>query len=635
MPSPSVSPAGGHRHRTRVALVGQPNVGKTTLFNALCGMRSQTSNIPGTTFEATSGRCGDLAVIDLPGTWSLGLEQPEAQVVRQCLEESADESIRQDVVMLVLDASKLHRGLHLAIELLATGRPMVIALNMVDVAQRRGFEVDPDRLSMWLGCPVVAVSARQRAGRDRLHVANAAPSTASLPPIGDAAASDAWVDGVVQESMPSQPPGETDRLSVRLDKACTHPILGVALFLLVMAGLFWTIFEFAAIPMDLIDVIFGHVGGWLEATLPDGAIRSLVVDGIVGGLAGTLVFLPQIVLLFFLISLLEDTGYLARAAFVMDRVLRRFGLPGQAFVPMLSAHACAIPAIMSARLVPDRKDRLAVMLVAPFLSCSARLPVYVLLIGVLFAERPLLAGLVFAAAYALGIVAALLSAALARGTILKGTARPMVLELPSYQWPSIRTAVLTCWDRGWLFLRKAGTVILAMVIVLWWLSSYPKPPDTPVAVATSVETSHQPAEVNPMAFSFAGRIGRTVQPVFEPLGWDWQLSVGVMTSFAAREVFVSTMAVLIAGSDDVDDDEIIHRIQTAQRDDGTPLFTPATAASLLVFFVLAMQCLPTLAVTAREAGGWKWAGLQFIWMSGVAWIAAWITFIIVSATMGA
>jgi ferrous iron transport protein B len=614
-----------------VALVGQPNVGKTTLFNRLCGLRSHTANIPGSTVDAHVGRWDASRLIDLPGTYAITLPQPEATVVRECLRGEKRGAFTPDVVLLVLDATNLQRGLHLAIETLGFGLPCVVALNRVDTARKRGFEVDEHRLAGWLGCEVVSISARSGHGVEALGAAVATPRVCDgpLPDINDPAACDEWVDGVIRESTPRPPILAADRLSDRLDNACTHPLLGVLIFALVMAGLFWTIFAFAAIPMDLIDTIFGHIGGGLASILPEGDVRDLIVDGVVGGLAGTVVFLPQILLLFFLIALLEDTGYLARAAFVMDRVLRHFGLPGQAFVPMLSAHACAIPAIMSTRLVPDRRDRLAVILTAPFLSCAARLPVYVLLIGVMFADRPLLAGLVFAGCYALGIIAAIGSAFLARRSILPGTARPMVIELPDYQWPSITTALLTCWDRGWLFLRKAGTVILGMVIVLWWLSAYPKPPETLPAQPASAVASNT-AEPSPMEYSFAGRIGKAVQPVFEPLDWDWQLTVGVMTSFAAREVFVSTMAVLVAG-DDQDDPEVLDRIARATRDNGKPMLTTATAASLLVFFVLAMQCLPTLAVTAREAGGWKWAAAQFGWMTAVAWVGAWIVYQVVVA----
>ena len=617
-----------------VALVGQPNVGKTTLFNRLCGLRSHTANIPGSTVEAQVGRWGTSRVIDLPGTYAITLNQPEATVVRECLSGQRSDAFTPTVVLLVLDATNLQRGLHLAIETLAFGLPCVVVLNRVDTARKRGFEIDEHRLASWLGCEVVSISARSGHGVDLLQpaIAGARVCDAPLPNTDDPAVCDNWVDGVIRESTPRPSVLAADRLSDRLDIAFTHPLLGVLVFGLVMAGLFWTIFAFAAVPMDLIDTIFGHVGGWLASILPDGDLRDLIVDGIVGGLAGTVVFLPQILLLFFLIALLEDTGYLARAAFVMDRVLRHFGLPGQAFVPMLSAHACAIPAIMSTRLVPDRRDRLAVILTAPFLSCSARLPVYVLLIGVMFADRPVIAGLVFAGSYALGIIAALGSAFLARRTILPGTARPMVIELPDYQWPSITTALLTCWDRGWLFLRKAGTVILGMVVVLWWLSAYPKAPEAPPTAPMAITTTDTPdsAAPSPMEYSFAGRIGKAVQPVFDPLGWDWQLTVGVMTSFAAREVFVSTMAVLVGGGEQ-EDHAVLDRIAHAKRDNGKPMLTTATSASLLIFFVLAMQCLPTLAVTAREAGGWKWAAIQFGWMTALAWGGAWIAFKIVIA----
>lgn len=608
-------------------LVGQPNVGKTTMFNRLCGLRAHTANIAGSTVDARVGRGHGLRVIDLPGTWSLELSTPESEIVRRTLQQEKA-GLQNDVAIIVLDASSPRRGLHLALEVLAEGRPCVLAFNMIDQARRKGIKLDQSQLATRLGCEVVLTTARNGEGIDLLATAvgRAEPSTAPLPDAKDQETVREWVDLLLHDCAPCNATQPPEQLTDRLDGVLTHPFFGVVVFAVIMSGLFWTIFAFAAVPMDLIDVIFGHVGQWLTSVLPEGELRDLIVDGVVGGLAGTVVFLPQILLLFFLIALLEDTGYLARAAFVMDRVLRRFGLPGQAFVPMLSAHACAIPAIMSARLVPDRRDRLATILVAPFLSCSARLPVYVLLIGVLFADRPFMAGVVFAGCYALGIVAALFSSFIVRRTVLKGPSRPLVIELPAYQLPSIRNALLTCWDRGWLFIRNAGTVILAMVIVIWWLSSYPKLPSD-VALAPDAN-----AESSAMAHSFAGRIGQTVQPVFEPMDWDWQLTVGVMSSFAAREVFVSTMAVLVSGDENTDDPNVLAAIEHAKRDNGTPMLNTPVAASLLVFFVLAMQCLPTLAVTAREAGGWKWAILQFSWMSGVAWGAAWLVYVAVVAS---
>jgi len=355
------------------------------------------------------------------------------------------------------------------------------------------------------------------------------------------------------------------------------------------------------------------------------------------------VFLPQICLLFFLLSLLEDTGYLARAAFVMDRLLCRFGLPGHAFVPLLSSHACAIPGIMATPLIPDRQDRLTTILVAPLMSCSARVPVYVFLTSLLFADSPLLAGLAFSGCYLLGATAALLTAAVTRRTILKGPSRPMVLELPSYKAPSLRNALLIAWHQGVSFLRTAGTVIMAICLVMWWLSAYPR--TAPPAEAAGLRQQAQLLKGRPeaaeelnrradlltarsaQANSFAGRIGRTVEPVFAPLGYDWQLTVGVLTSFLAREVFVSTMAVLLqAGSDDVASEGVLSRIRTAKRDDGRPIFTRATSASLLVFFVLAMQCLSTLVVTRRESGSWRWAALQLGYMTSLAYLLAFATY---------
>ena len=372
-------------------------------------------------------------------------------------------------------------------------------------------------------------------------------------------------------------------------------------------------------------------------------MRDLLSQGVVGGVAGTIVFLPQICLLFFLITLLEDTGYLARAAFVLDRLLARFGLPGHAFVPLLTSHACALPGIMSARLIPDRRDRLATILVAPFMSCSARLPVYVLLTTLLFAGRPAAAGLAFAGCYLLGAAAALFTAWLVGRTILPGRARPMILELPTYKVPSVRNALLAAKDQGLSFLTTAGTVIVAICIVMWWLSAYPKVPVLPRVEALRLEATAPDIESEraaalmaeaaslqsraEQAGSFAGRIGHTVAPVFEPLGFDWQLTVGVLTSFLAREVFVSTMSVLAGGQADADVDEgVVARIRGMTRDDGTAVFTPSAAAAALVFFVLAMQCLPTLTVTRKETGGLRYAALQLGYMSGLAYVVAWLVY---------
>ena len=642
-----------------VALLGNPNTGKTTLFNRLCGVLSKTANFPGTTTRARVGRCqaGEqtLEIVDLPGVYRLSLALPESRVCRGALQGEGGR--RPDLAVVVLDATNLPRNLILLAELAEMGVPAVAALNMVDLAQRRGLSFAVARLSALLGCPVVPVVARRGDGVAELRQAvleslgfgKGAPRPRSLVQRLDPAAFpsyEEWADRVVADGVGGRRAvgAALDTLTERLDQAFTHPLLGTLVFLAVMTGLFWTLFVLASVPMDLIEATFAYLGDWTAAVVPAGPIRDLLVQGVIGGIAGSVVFVPQICLLFFLLSLLEDTGYLARAAFVMDRILCRFGLPGHAFVPLLSSHACAVPGIMSTTLIPDRQDRLTTILVAPLMSCSARVPVYVFLTSLLFADSPLLAGLAFAGCYLLGASAALLTAAVTRRTFLKGPSRPMVLELPSYKAPSLRNAFLMAFHQGVSFLRTAGTVIMAICLVMWWLSAYPRsePPAESVALRQQAEAlAAQPdraAELasqadllearHAQANSFAGRIGRTVQPVFAPLGYDWQLTVGVLTSFLAREVFVSTMAVLMEAGPDEDfaSAGVLTRIRGARRDDGRPIFTRASAASLLVFFVLAMQCLSTLVVTRRETGSWRWPALQLGYMTSLAYLFAFVTY---------
>jgi ferrous iron transport protein B len=686
MKSGEQPPPATHAGAFRIALVGNPNTGKTTLFNRLSGLRHKTSNFPGTTLEARIGRvrldgrvvragvgtCCDTGVqpevhadswielVDLPGVYSLELDQLESQVARDVLEGTAAprESDRRapDAVCVIVDATNLARNLMLAGEALRRRLPTVVAVNMIDIARRKGLGIDAGALREALGCAVVLISARSGEGCDELRTELARASIPTRTPPGDTAGLRAWAeDAYAKAGELSGEDTDADSLTDRLDRVFTHPIAGAAVFIGVMAGVFWAIFALAQIPMGLIELVFAKVGGAVQAVVPEGILQDFLTNGVVAGLSGTVVFLPQICLLFFLISLLEDTGYLARAAFVMDRLLRPFGLPGHSFVPLLSAHACALPGIMATRAIPDPRERLATILVTPFMTCSARLPVYVLVTSILFANRPLMASLAFVGCYALGIGAGVLSAVLARRTILRGKSRPMALELPTYKLPSLRTAGITMIDRGMMFLRKAGTTIMLISMVLWWLGSYPHVP-TPKAVEQMRERAaaitaqagapegEEPAEAkalldeadgierrNAKANSFMGIAAHAAAPVFKPLGYDWQLTVGVLTSFAAREVFVSTMAVVLAGAEDdaaaAEDAGVMNRIRTATRDDGvTPVFTRATSWSVLVFFVLAMQCLPTLAVTARESGHWKWALLQLAWMSAVAYVAAAIVY---------
>ncbi len=638
----------------RIVLAGNPNTGKTTLFNALCGARAKTSNFPGTTTAVRTGRSvwtgltHPLEILDLPGVYDLSLDAPESAIARTALQGTST-SPPPDAVLIVVDACNLPRNLLLAGQILATGRRAVVALNMTDLAQKRGVGIDAAGLSRRLGVPVIPIVARKGSGFTALRAAMLAPTAprvADLPP-GSATTEDlvVWADALSAAVTSADPRAAAiaDSLTERFDHILTHPVLGLLSFLAVMGGLFWTLFALATIPMDLIEATFAGLGQIVDSSLPDGAVRDLIAQGVVGGIAGTVVFLPQICLLFFLITLLEDTGYLARAAFVLDRLLSRFGLPGHAFVPLLTSHACALPGIMSARLIADPRDRLATILVAPFMSCSARLPVYVLLTTLLFAGRPAAAGLAFAGCYLLGAGAALFTSLVFGRTILRGRPGPMILELPSYKMPSLRNALLAAKDQGLSFLSTAGTVIVAICIIMWWLSAYPRI-DTLPAVAELQRQAAAPgmpaersAELRAdadvlqskaaQAGSFAGRMGRTVAPAFAPLGFDWQLTVGILTSFLAREVFVSTMSVLAGGQADAEVDEgVVDRIRTMTRDDGTKVFTPAAAAAALVFFVLAMQCLPTLTVTRKETGSAKYAVLQLGYMSGLAYVAALFVF---------
>ena len=616
----------------RVALLGNPNVGKSTLFNRLCGLRVKTANFPGSTVEHHVGSLRDhrgreFELIDLPGTYSLRLELPESRLCRDCLEGRIGDCT-PDAALIVLDATNLVRNLQFAASALRRDVPAVVALNMSDEASRRGLSIDTRAASDLLGCPVVAVSGRSGMGLPALADALAevtAQRRVALPlhplPEGEPGSAEAvrWANQLFAQ-VGGSGTSSRDALHDRLDAAFTHPVLGLVFFGAVMTALFAALFWVAKWPMEWIGSIFDAMASLVSDALPPGVLQDLLANGVVGGIAATVVFLPQICILFFLLALLEDSGYLARAAFALDRVMRRFGLPGQAFMPLLSSHACALPGIMSTRLIPDPRDRIAAILAAPFMSCSARLPVYVLLCSILFADRPLMAGLAFVGCYTLGAVAGLLTALLARRTVLRGPSRPMVLELPTYRVPHLRTALAAAVERGWVFLRNAGRVILAIAVVMWWLSAYPKV-DTP---ASSPEPEAARAQ---QAGSFAGMAGRAVEPLFRPIGLDSQLTVAVLTSFMAREVFTTTVFVVTGAGDDAGDDGgTLERVRSATRLDGTPLFTVPTAWSLLVFYVLAMQCLPTLALVRRETGSWRWPIAQFAWMTAVAYVGALIAY---------
>ncbi|MCC5850597.1 MAG: ferrous iron transporter B [Verrucomicrobia bacterium] len=646
----------------RVVLAGNPNAGKTTLFNALTGLRARTGNYHGTTVEKKSAILGlpqKVELIDLPGMYSLRAVTEDEKVAAQVLRGHDAKFPHPDVIIAVVDASNLDRNLFLVSQLAECGRPMIVALTMLDAAAGQGLALNTDLLSSRLGCPVVPVPYGSQEGADALK---------SL--LGE------WLDGGVGKvALPHRPREDLlcgagcsgcpfhgrftwseqlarevvrshhvikNRHTERLDEILTHPWLGVLAFLGVMVLLFSLIFSVAELPMELIEGLFSDVSAAATHRLPDNLFGSLVGNGILQGVGNVVVFLPQILILFFFLALLEDTGYLSRAAFVMDRLMKRVGLPGTAFVPMVSGHACAIPAIMSARVIENRRDRLATILVLPFMSCAARIPVYVILIRLLFPGRPFLAGLTFTGAYALGALAALGTAFVLKKTLLPGESKPLLLELPAYKTPNLRNAFLHAIQRGNLFLKQAGGIILLISIAIWALSTFPATPPPETAIALRAEAVHAtPDEAeglletaknleaqHALEHSFAGRLGRGIEPVVRPLGYDWRIGIGVLSSFAAREVIVSTLSIVYGLGEDADESDqlLVDTLREVRNPDGSPVFTTATAWSLLVFYVLAMQCLPTQAVTRLETGSWKWAALQLGYMSALAYFCALVTY---------
>ncbi len=638
-----------------IALVGNPNAGKTSLFNRLTGLRAQTSNFPGTTVEHRRARAqvGARAVtlVDLPGLYTLDAATPDEQIAVDALTGKLKKWPQPDAVLVVVDATNLERNLFLTSQLIELGLPMLVALNMIDVAEKHGVDFDLEELAERLGCPVVPLSARTGQGIEQLTCAleqlvqtQAAPVVpADLTSCGSCngcqySARYDWAENV-SAAISRGDDTAYGRRSELLDRLLTHKVMGMVCFAAIMVLTFMFIFWMAQYPMDLIDGWFGLASQTLGQWLSKGDFRSLLTDGILGGVGGMLVFLPQICMLFFVLALLEDSGYLARAVFVMDRLMYRVGLPGKAFVPMLSAHACAIPAIMAARVIDDRRDRLATIMVLPLMTCSARLPVYAMVMALLFPHDPLKASLLFAGAYLLGIVAALAMAWVLKGTLLKGRTKPLVIELPNYRVPSLRNALLLMYDRAWAFVKTAGTTIMVISLVIWALATYPKTAveDLPPAVQTQLAELEKSGDADAAANlldqqqlenSFAGQIGHGLEPLFAPLGFDWKMSIGIVSSFAAREVIVSTLAVLYGIGEEGGEEEglLVDQLRSSTHADGRTVFTPAASLSLLVFYVLAMQCLPTQVVTRRETGSWKWPLLQFTSMSALAYVAALATF---------
>ncbi|RMH63310.1 MAG: ferrous iron transport protein B [Calditrichaeota bacterium] len=690
-------------HSLSVALVGNPNTGKTSVFNSLTGLHQKVGNYPGVTVEKKTGLFTDgdttVNIIDLPGLYSLLPKSLDDKIACDILTDSQALETAVDLIVLVADASNLNRNLYLLTQILDIGKPVILALNMMDMAVKNGLSVDVACLEAALGIPVVPLVAKKEKGIDDLkraitvlagqpalnhshHIDVPEAFTQSLKPLCDyltehtdytqsycrsltlrlVSSDDAlkyyardwqqrvdvqqvkqhvhhirkeleekeinwhmaearlryqWIDRILKSCVSRT--GELKAgIGAHLDKILTHPVAGPVIFVTIFAGIFQTIFAFAEIPMGWIESGMNMIGVWAASHIAPGLLQSLIVDGVIAGVGSVLVFLPQILFLFFFLGILEDTGYMARVAFMMDRVMRGAGLSGRSVIPLLSSFACAIPGIMSTRTIHDWKERLITILIAPFMSCSARLPVYILIIGAFIPTGTVMGIISYSALtmltlYLLGILAAALSAILFKKWIkMPGGKSSFVMELPPYRRPSIKWTMLQMYERARIFVSDAGRIILAITIVLWFLASFPRTEQI------------SPSQGTPIEQSYAGQFGKLIEPLIKPLGFDWKIGIGLITSFAAREVMVSTLAT-IYNLEDADETAVDLRAALIKDTDprtGLPTYTLWSALALLVYYVLAMQCMATVAIVRRETNSWRWPLLMIVYMTSLAYLAS-------------
>ncbi len=599
-----------------VALVGPPNSGKTTLFNRLTGLRQKVANFPGVTVEQHTGFASlsggrSVGIIDLPGIYSLNARSEDEQVTHDILHGNRKGMAKPEAILLVLDATNLTRHLMLAAPILALGVPTLVILNMADDLRNRNGHLDTAALSEQLGAPVALVAARSGEGLDQvfsfLSAAMPVPKRVELPILQEVPKCRQWAGRVGNNASynPPAPPIWTRRL----DRIFLHPVVGPLVFLLVVIAVFQTIFS-AAVPLmeGLKWMVIDEPGSWITVHVHQSAIASFLQDGIFKGVGSVIVFLPQILLLFLFIGILEDSGYLARAALIADRTMAKVGLQGKAFIPLLSAYACAVPAILATRTIENKRDRIATILIAPFMTCSARIPVYTLLIAAFIPNRPFLGHFLETQAaamlglYVLGFAAAVITARVLKSSVLSSRGTPFMLEMPAYRWPTLQSLALRLWDRAKVFLRRAGTVILLVMLVLWVMEKLP------------LKNGHTP----PIEQSFAGSIGHVIEPAIKPLGLNWKIGIGLIASLAAREVIVATLGEIYGLSPDTQSLDLEKALQHDLSLGG--------AVALLIFFAFAMQCISTIAVVRRETGGWKWPAIQFTYMSALAYIGAFIAF---------
>jgi ferrous iron transport protein B len=714
-----------------VALVGNPNSGKTTLFNALTGLRHKIANYPGVTVEKKEGSLvlpgsrETVTVMDLPGAYSLLTRSPDEDVVHRVLFDAQEKSSAPDLLVIVADATNLERNLFFVTQLLEMGIPCIVALNMWDMVKKNSTDIDLDTLSKSLRVRIIPTVGSHKKGIRELIEAiesqlygnfdsgsnyfklkypdavereiskiqtliepenpdlRAAYRGEALRLLGSgknslfeekgASLQEALENGrknLIQQGIdPSSVEAEeryafiqklcrevvhkplniSRSLSEKVDFVLTHKIWGFIFFFALMVLMFQAIFSWASVPMDALSNLMDAAGQWIGKWMPEGQLKSLVMDGVVAGVGSVIVFLPQIVFLFFFIAIFEDSGYMARAAFVLDKVMRGVGLNGKSFIPLLSSFACAVPGIMSARTIEDKNDRLATIMVAPLMSCSARLPVYTLMISAFIPSKKILGvfnvqGLTLFAMYFLSIVTGLGMAAIFRKTLLKGNITPFVLELPPYRVPNFRTVFITLWEKGKLFLYRAGTIIFNLSIVLWFLASYPRHENIEHQYAdmkTSAMESYSGTILDEkiseienlkkseqIKNSFAGQMGKAIEPIIRPLGFDWKMGIGLIASFAAREVLVSTLAIVYNVNEGDDSNvSLISRLQNEKSPDtGKSLYTPLTAVSLMVFFVLACQCMSTVAVVKKETNSWRWPIFMVLYMTALAWLGSFVVY---------
>jgi ferrous iron transport protein B len=608
----------------RIALVGSPNSGKTALFNALTGSRQKVANYPGVTVERKTGLCKTpsgftIEIIDLPGSYSLRARSPDEAITRDVVMGHAHYESMPDAILCVVDATNLRQHLRLVLELKKVGRPLILALNMMDLARRSDLQIDLQALSQRLGLPVVPTVASRRSGIHQLlaqldallqrpDFAEQADNSWSEPTANDIRTYHQDVERILNAAI--KQPGRPDRFTEILDRVVLNPFFGLPILLLTLFLVFQAVFSWAEPLMDGIDAIFAGLQTLINQQLPEGPLRSLLADGIVAGVGSVLVFIPQILILFAFVLTLEDFGYMARAAFLMDHLMGSVGLNGRAFIPLLSSFACAIPGIMATRTIANPRDRLITVLIAPLMTCSARLPVYTLIIAAFIPAKTVwgfnLPGLVMFGLYATGIISALLVSLVLRLTLLRGRQQPLLMELPTYKIPDPNNILLGLLDRAKIFLRRAGTVILCLMIILWFLASFPAPP----ADATQAA----------IYYSFAGQLGHWLEPILAPIGFNWQIAIALIPGMAAREVAVAALGTVYALSGN---EEIVNATLTATL---AQSWTLPTALALLAWYVFAPQCASTLAVTKRETNSWKWPILMFTYLMALAYLAAFATY---------